>query len=70
MDKIKIKEDVIKQLNELVKSLIKKMGLEPLFKNINILCSPDVLRQAVPQSGAIITECRLPVCSSSNLWYC
>ena len=41
-----------------IKSLIAKMGLEPLFKNFNSLCIPWVLWQAVQQSGAIITESR------------
>ena len=45
---------------------MKKVSLEPLFKNINSLCGPEVLRQAVPQSGAIITKSRLPVCVRSN----
>ena len=33
------------------------MGLEPLFKNLNSLHDPE----AVPQSGAITSESRLPV---------
>ena len=52
-----------------IKSLIAKMGLEPLFKNFNSLCIPWVLWQAVQQSGAIITESRLPVLFLINLWY-
>ena len=42
------------------KSLIKKVSFETLFKNINSVCGPEVLRQAVPQSGAIITKSPLP----------
>ena len=43
------------------KSQTKKVSLEPPFKNINSLCGPDVLWQAIPQLWAIMAESRLPV---------
>ena len=45
------------------------MSLEPLFKKLNSLSDPEVLRQAVPQSGPITTESRLPVLFLTNLWW-
>ena len=44
------------------------MSLEPPFKNINRLCGPDVLWQAVPQVRAIVAEGSLTVGFCSNFW--
>lgn len=33
------------------------MSLKPPFKNLNALCSPDPLLQAVPESRTIVAEC-------------
>ena len=35
------------------------MGLEPALKNMNILCSSEVLWQTVPEARAIVIKGRL-----------
>ncbi len=51
-----------------VKSQIKKVSLESAFQNINSLCSPEALWQAVPQTWATVIKQGLTVGFCSNIW--
>lgn len=68
-DGITRKKNKLLSFLDLFESQIKKVGLEPMLKNVNSLCSPEALQKAVPKVRAGVDERSLTRSFDSDLLF-